>query len=126
MTNDEIRSIVKHSIAKITSISPEEIPDNASYKSDLKLDSLTILEIAVDAEYQFKIKIPEDDLGAIDTTSSYRLNSLGLCENSPPRCGGNRLTKKTVTSRKAPSTTRAARSSPAADMLIIPRVFSRF
>jgi len=67
MTNDEIRSIVKHSIARITSISPEEIPDNASYKGDLKLDSLTILEIAVDAEYQFKIRIPEDELSAIDT-----------------------------------------------------------
>ena len=67
MTNDEIRSIVKHSIARITSISPEEIADNASYKGDLKLDSLTILEIAVDAEYQFKIRIPEDELSAIDT-----------------------------------------------------------
>ena len=67
MTNDEIRAIVKHSIARITSISPEEIPDNASYKGDLKLDSLTILEIAVDAEYQFKIRIPEDELSAIDT-----------------------------------------------------------
>ena len=67
MTNDEIRSIVKHSIARITSISPEEIADNASYKGDLKLDSLTILEIAVDTEYQFKIRILEDELSAIDT-----------------------------------------------------------
>ena len=67
MTNDEIRAIVKHLIARITSISPEEIADNASYKGDLKLDSLTILEIAVDTEYQFKIRIPEDELSAIDT-----------------------------------------------------------
>jgi len=67
MTNDEIRAIVKHSIARITSISPEEIADNASYKGDLKLDSLTILEIAVDTEYQFKIRILEDELSAIDT-----------------------------------------------------------
>ena len=67
MTTDEIRARVKSSIARITSIAPEEIPDRASYKGDLKLDSLTILEIAVDAEYQFKIKIPEDELGTIDT-----------------------------------------------------------
>ena len=67
MTNDEIRAIVKHSIARITSMAPEEIPDNASYKGDLKLDSLTILEIAVDTEYQFKIRILEDELSAIDT-----------------------------------------------------------
>jgi acyl carrier protein len=67
MTTDEIRAIVKSSITRITSIAPEEILDDASYKSDLQLDSLTILEIAVDAEYQFKIKIPEDELGTIDT-----------------------------------------------------------
>ena len=60
MTTEEIRSAVKRSIARITSIDPQDISDQASYKDDLKLDSLTILEIAVDAEYQFKIKIPDE------------------------------------------------------------------
>ena len=67
MTTEEIRSAVKRSIARITSIEPHDISDQASYKDDLKLDSLTILEIAVDAEYQFKIKIPDDELGMIRT-----------------------------------------------------------
>ena len=67
MTTEEIRSAVKRSIARITSIDPQDISDQASYKDDLKLDSLTILEIAVDAEYQFKIKIPDDELGIIRT-----------------------------------------------------------
>ena len=67
MTIEEIRSTVKRSIARITSIEPQDISDQASYKDDLKLDSLTILEIAVDAEYQFKIKIPDDELGMIRT-----------------------------------------------------------
>ena len=67
MTTEEIRSVVKRSIARITSIEPQDISDQASYKDDLKLDSLTILEIAVDAEYQFKIKIPDDELGMIRT-----------------------------------------------------------
>ena len=69
MSTDEIRAKIKKSIATITNISPEEITENASYKDDLKLDSLTILEIAVDAEYQFKISIPEDDLDAIRTVN---------------------------------------------------------
>jgi acyl carrier protein len=69
MSTDEIRARIKKSIATITNISPEEITENASYKDDLKLDSLTILEITVDAEYQFKIEIPEDDLSAIRTVS---------------------------------------------------------
>jgi acyl carrier protein len=69
MSTDEIRARIKKSISTITNISPDEITENASYKEDLKLDSLTILEIAVDAEYQFKISIPEDDLSAIRTVN---------------------------------------------------------
>jgi acyl carrier protein len=65
MSTDEIRARIKKSIATITNISAEEIGDSASYKDDLQLDSLTILEIAVDAEYQFQVKISDDDLGEI-------------------------------------------------------------
>lgn len=67
MSTDEIRANVKRSIAKITSIGFDDIPDHASYKDDLQLDSLTILEIAVDAEYQFQVKLSDDDLGEIRT-----------------------------------------------------------
>ena len=80
MSTDEIKARIKKSIATITNIRPEEITENASYKDDLKLDSLTILEIAVDAEYQFKIEIPEDDLGAIRTVSdTVRVVEQYLC-----------------------------------------------
>jgi acyl carrier protein len=67
MSTDEIRATIKKSIATITSLSPEEITDSASYKDDLQLDSLTILEIAVDAEYQFQVKIPDEVLSEIRT-----------------------------------------------------------
>lgn len=67
MNSDEIRASVKSSIARITNIDAAEIFDGASYKDDLQLDSLTILEIAVDAEYQFQIKIPDEELSAIRT-----------------------------------------------------------
>jgi len=67
MSTDDIRVKVKNSIAKITNISFDQIPDHASYKDDLQLDSLTILEIAVDAEYQFQVKLTDDDLGELRT-----------------------------------------------------------
>lgn len=67
MSTEEIRTRVKRSIANITNINFDEIPDNASYKEDLQLDSLTILEIAVDAEYQFQVKLSDDDLGVLRT-----------------------------------------------------------
>ncbi len=80
MSTEEIKARIKKSIATITNINPEEITENASYKDDLKLDSLTILEIAVDAEYQFKIEIPEDDLSEIRTVSdTVRVVEQYLC-----------------------------------------------
>lgn len=67
MSVEEIRVRIKKSIANIANIEPADIADNASYKDDLSLDSLTILEIAVDAEYQFQIKIPDEQLSEIRT-----------------------------------------------------------
>ena len=67
MSTDEIRATIKKSIANITNINLEEITDSASYKDDLHLDSLTILEIAVDAEYQFQVTIPDEALSEIHT-----------------------------------------------------------
>lgn len=67
MNTDDIRAAVKQSIANIANLDAGEIGDNASYKDDLQLDSLTILEIAVDAEYKFQVKIPDDELSNIQT-----------------------------------------------------------
>jgi acyl carrier protein len=67
MSTDDIRAAVKQSIASIANLDAAEIGDNASYKEDLQLDSLTILEIAVDAEYKFQVKIPDEELSNILT-----------------------------------------------------------
>ena len=69
MNTDEIKASIKSSIARITNLDPSEISDTASYKDDLELDSLTILEIAVDAEYQFQVKIPDELLSEIHTVN---------------------------------------------------------
>ncbi len=67
MLADEIRMNIKRSIAAIANLDLNSIADNASYKKDLHLDSLTVLEIAVDAEMQFQIKIPDEELSKLDT-----------------------------------------------------------
>ena len=69
MSTDEIKVAVKQSIASIANLDAQEIGDDDSYKDDLQLDSLTILEIAVDAEYKFQVKIPDDELSNILTVS---------------------------------------------------------
>lgn len=64
---DEIRSRIKKVISKITNIPPHEIPDTASYREDLALDSLSALEVIVDVEYEFQLKVPEAELASVKT-----------------------------------------------------------
>lgn len=80
MDADEIRACVKHSIASIANLDPASIPDDASYKKDLSLDSLTILEIAVETECAFKIRIDEEELSCMHTVSdTVKLIQQRLC-----------------------------------------------
>jgi len=69
MSPEEIREKIKRSIASVTYLNTEKLDDSASYKDDLAIDSLSILEIVVDVEYQFQIKVPEEELSAIRTIS---------------------------------------------------------
>ena len=69
MSTDEIRAAVKQLVASIADLDVGEIGDEASYSEDLQLDSLTILEIAVDAEYKFQVNLSEDDLASISTVA---------------------------------------------------------
>ncbi|MEM9290728.1 MAG: acyl carrier protein [Acidobacteriota bacterium] len=62
MTADEARSKIKEIISNVTSIPPEEIADGASFRADLDLDSLSLLEIGVDVDYEFKLGLPEERL----------------------------------------------------------------
>jgi acyl carrier protein len=67
MSEDEIRAKIKESITRITGIPVGDIPDTQTYREDLGLDSLAMLEIAVDAEYHFHVKIPDERLPEIKT-----------------------------------------------------------
>jgi acyl carrier protein len=69
VTSDEIRTAIRSSVNRITGISSEEIQDTSSYRDDLGLDSLSMLELTVDIEYAFKIKVPEERLQDIRTVN---------------------------------------------------------
>jgi acyl carrier protein len=58
---------IRETIHRITGISPSEIRDTSSYRDDLGLDSLSSLEVVVDLEYAFKIKVPEERIQKIGT-----------------------------------------------------------
>lgn len=62
MDEATIRTKVKEIIANTMSIEPEDISDSANFEEDLDLDSLTLLEIAVDVDHVFKLNIPDEEL----------------------------------------------------------------
>ena len=67
MTVDDIRDAIRQSVNRITGIAPAEIHDSSSYRDELGLDSLSALEVMVDIEYAFRIKVPEERLQTIKT-----------------------------------------------------------
>ncbi len=67
MDVEEIRTRIKEIISNVTGIEPQQIGDDASYVDDLQLDSLSLLEIGVDVDYEFKLGVPEERLGEIRT-----------------------------------------------------------
>jgi acyl carrier protein len=69
MAPEEIRGAIRKSVNRITGIAPDEIKDVSHFRDDLGLDSLSMLELTVDLEYAFKIKVPEDRLQSLRTVS---------------------------------------------------------
>ena len=65
----EIRAKVKEIIANVTNIDPQDIADDASFEDDLQLDSLSLLEIGVDVDYEYKLGLPEEELGQLRTVA---------------------------------------------------------
>lgn len=63
----EVRSKIKEIIANVTNIDPAEIADNAHFIDDLQLDSLSLLEIGVDVDYEFRLGVPEERLQELRT-----------------------------------------------------------
>ena len=54
---------VKAIIVEKLGVDPAEVTETASFQNDLGADSLDIVELIMDFEKQFDIKIPDDDAG---------------------------------------------------------------
>lgn len=66
---DSIRQAIHTSVNRITGIAPAQIHDASTFREDLGLDSLSALEVIVDIEYAFKIRVPEERLEAVKTVA---------------------------------------------------------
>ena len=64
-----VRDRVKRIIFNVTRIPVEKIGDDAAFRQDLELDSLSLLEIGVDLDYEFQLGLEdlEQRLGDLPT-----------------------------------------------------------
>lgn len=60
MSNAEILDKIKQIISNIAGLDPKRIGDADSLRDDLKLDSLSLLEIGVDVDLAFKLNLPDE------------------------------------------------------------------
>ena len=60
MSNAEILDKIKQIIGNIAGLDPKRIGDADSLRDDLKLDSLSLLEIGVDVDLAFKLNLPDE------------------------------------------------------------------
>ena len=67
MHRSEIRDTVRRLITDITRIPAERIADETSFRRDLNIDSLSLIEIGVAVDYEFRLDSPEEAFATVDT-----------------------------------------------------------
>ena len=65
MNRQDVALKIKQIIADVADLDVVEIADNAHFIDDLELDSLSLLEIGVDLDYEFKLGISEERLSKL-------------------------------------------------------------
>ncbi|NHD18547.1 MULTISPECIES: acyl carrier protein [Actinopolyspora] len=67
MANEEITQGLATIVEEVAGVDAEEVSVEKSFVDDLDIDSLSMVEIAVQAEDKFGVKIPDDELANLKT-----------------------------------------------------------
>ena len=71
MTTDEIRAAV---IDILSDIAPDEdlggLDDGIAFREQLEMDSMDFLDIVMELRKRYRVQVPEEDYGALDSMSS--------------------------------------------------------
>ncbi|WP_127783426.1 acyl carrier protein [Rhodococcus sp. X156] len=67
MSNEEITSGLAEIIEEVVGIEASEVTVDKSFVDDLDIDSLSMVEIAVQTEDKYGVKIPDDELANLKT-----------------------------------------------------------
>ncbi|AHH95212.1 acyl carrier protein [Kutzneria viridogrisea] len=67
MENEEIRTGLAEIVEEVAGVAADDVTVEKSFVDDLDIDSLSMVEIAVQAEDKFGVKIPDDELANLKT-----------------------------------------------------------
>jgi acyl carrier protein len=67
VANEEIEHELAAIVEEIAGVSAADVTPEKSFVDDLDIDSLSMVEIAVQAEDKFGVKIPDDELANLKT-----------------------------------------------------------
>jgi acyl carrier protein len=67
LTETEILEGLAEIVEEVAGVAVEDVTAEKSFVDDLDIDSLSMVEIAVQAEDRFGVKIPDDELANLKT-----------------------------------------------------------
>lgn len=67
MANEEITTGLAGIVEEVAGVDADDVTVEKSFVDDLDIDSLSMVEIAVQAEDKFGVKIPDDELANLKT-----------------------------------------------------------
>ncbi|GAB4587192.1 meromycolate extension acyl carrier protein AcpM [Nocardia sp. IFM 10818] len=66
-TREEIIAGIAEIVEEVTGIEAAEVTAEKSFVDDLQIDSLSLVEIAVQLEDKYSVKVPDEDLASLRT-----------------------------------------------------------
>ena len=67
MSNEDIQKGLAEIVEEVAGVEAADVTVDKSFVDDLDIDSLSMVEIAVQAEDKFGVKIPDDELANLKT-----------------------------------------------------------
>lgn len=67
LSEEDILEGLAEIVEEVAGVAPEDVTAEKSFVDDLDIDSLSMVEIAVQAEDRFGVKIPDDELANLKT-----------------------------------------------------------
>jgi acyl carrier protein len=83
ITQEELIAGIAEIIEEVTGIEPAEVTIEKSFVDDLDIDSLSMVEIAVQTEDKYGVKIPDEDLASLRTVGDVVAYLQQLASDNP-------------------------------------------